>query len=181
MQGRQTLAVSRGEEAEVAHLDKAFWENVLEEAVDECLGGEGAELELTGIGSVIAEGDMIILEFDKAAVADGDAEDIGSEVFEGGAAVADFGEIRFNNQSDCWQVTHAYPREGGRLHALVSPHLLVRYYHCSVVLISQQDTVSNHHKHVDSLTLELALAEISILGHEDRVSHQCGDATSYLQ
>jgi hypothetical protein len=45
-QGRQALVVGVGEEAEVAHLDEAFGEDVLEEAVNEFVGGEGAELDL---------------------------------------------------------------------------------------------------------------------------------------
>jgi hypothetical protein len=43
------LVVGVGEEAEVAHLDEAFGQDVLEEAVDELIGGEGAELDLASV------------------------------------------------------------------------------------------------------------------------------------
>jgi hypothetical protein len=63
---------------------------VLEEAVDELFGGEGAELDLAGSGRAVAKGDLVVFELDQAAVADGDTEDIGSEILEGSASVADW-------------------------------------------------------------------------------------------
>ena len=82
------------EETEVANLDKAFGENVLEEALDELLGGEGAAFELSGIRSAILERDLRLLqaavigEGEQAAIADGHSVDIGSEIFERGLPVA---------------------------------------------------------------------------------------------
>jgi hypothetical protein len=61
---------------------------VLEEAVDELIGREGAELELAGIGRAIVEGDLVVFELDQATVADSDPKDVGSEILEGRAAVA---------------------------------------------------------------------------------------------
>jgi hypothetical protein len=61
-QGGQAEVVGVSEEAEVAHLDEAFWEDVLEETVDELFGGESAELELAGVGRAIAEGNLVVLE-----------------------------------------------------------------------------------------------------------------------
>ena len=57
--------------------------------MNEVFGGEGAELDLAGIGRAVAKGDLVVFELDQTAVADGDAEDVGSQVLEGGAAVAD--------------------------------------------------------------------------------------------
>ena len=57
--------------------------------MDEFFGGEGAELDLAGIGRAVAKGDLVVFEFDQAAVADGDSEDVGSEILESSAAVAD--------------------------------------------------------------------------------------------
>jgi hypothetical protein len=62
---------------------------VLEEAVDELIGRESAELELAGIGRAIVEGDLVVFELDQTAVADGDSKDVGCEILEGSAAVAD--------------------------------------------------------------------------------------------
>jgi hypothetical protein len=63
---------------------------VLQEAVDELFGGEGAELGLSGIGGAITESDLIVLQIDQAAVADGDAEDVRGQVLHCGAAIADW-------------------------------------------------------------------------------------------
>jgi hypothetical protein len=87
-EGGQAEVVSVGEEAEVAYLHEAFWEDMLKETVDEFIGREGAELDLAGVGRAIAEGDLVVLELDETAVGDGDAEDIGGQVFEGRASIA---------------------------------------------------------------------------------------------
>jgi len=76
------------EEAIVTHLDKAFGQNVLQETVNEFLGGERAEPGVTGVGFV-AKGDLIILHLDDTAVAEGDAKDVRGEILERGATVAD--------------------------------------------------------------------------------------------
>ena len=45
-QGGQVRALGGGEEAEVAYLDEALGQDVLEEAANELFGGEGAELDI---------------------------------------------------------------------------------------------------------------------------------------
>ena len=57
--------------------------------MDEFFCGEGAELVQAGIGRAVAKSDLIVFELDQAAVADGDPEDIRSEIFDGSAAIAD--------------------------------------------------------------------------------------------
>ena len=63
---------------------------MLEKAVNEIFGGEGAELDLAGIGRAVAKGDPVVFEFYQAAVADSipfgdcDPEDVESQVLEGG-------------------------------------------------------------------------------------------------
>ena len=57
--------------------------------MDEFIGREGAELDLAGIGRAIVEGDLVVFELDQTAVADGDSKDVGCEILEGRAAVAD--------------------------------------------------------------------------------------------
>ena len=76
------------EKAIIAHLDKALGQDVLQETVDEFLGGQRAELGLAGVGFV-AEGDLVVLDLDDAAIAEGDAKDVGGEILERGAAIAD--------------------------------------------------------------------------------------------
>lgn len=57
--------------------------------MDELFGREGAAGVLAGSGRAVAKSDPVIFEFDEAAVGDGDPEDVGSEILEGGAAIAD--------------------------------------------------------------------------------------------
>jgi hypothetical protein len=88
-EGSQEQALGGAEETEIADLDEAPGQDMLEEAVDELIGGEGAELELAGIGRVVAKGDLVVFELDQTAVADGDPEDIRSQVLESSTAIAD--------------------------------------------------------------------------------------------
>jgi hypothetical protein len=60
----------------------------LEEAADELLGVEGAGPEGAGVGGAIAEGDLAVGQFEDAAVADGDAEDVGSQILQGVETIA---------------------------------------------------------------------------------------------
>ena len=65
---------------------------MLEEALDEMLHGKGAGLELSGIGSAILESDLSVLQIalgerQQAPVANGDAVDVRSQVFEGSLAI----------------------------------------------------------------------------------------------
>jgi len=87
-QGSQALVVGVGEEAEVANLHEAFGEDVLKETVDEFVGGESAELDLAGFRRAIAEGNLVVLELNQAVVGESNAEDIGSQIFESRAPVA---------------------------------------------------------------------------------------------
>lgn len=88
-EGSQEQALGGSKETEIAHLHKAPGQDMLEETVDKLFGGEGAELELSSIGRAVAKGDLVVFELDQATVADGDPEDVRSQVLEGGAAIAD--------------------------------------------------------------------------------------------
>ena len=61
---------------------------MLQEAMDELFGGERAQLELTGVRRPVAKGHLVVLQLDQAAVADGDSENIGGQVFQGRATIA---------------------------------------------------------------------------------------------
>ena len=56
--------------------------------MNERFGRKGTQLELAGIRGTIAEGHLAILQADQAAVADGDAENIGRQVLQSCAAIA---------------------------------------------------------------------------------------------
>jgi len=84
------MAVARIEQAVVADFDEAVGQDVLEEAVDELLGGEGGSLDLFGGGFLVLKSNVTVLvKLAEAAIAEGDAEDVGSEVLESRGAVAD--------------------------------------------------------------------------------------------
>ncbi len=94
MQSRQAGAQGGAEEAEVAHFHKTAWQDMLEEALEEVLHGEGAGFELAGVRRAVLEGDAgrlqaaTVLDGDQTPVAEGDAVDVGSQVFESRLAVA---------------------------------------------------------------------------------------------
>ena len=88
-EGSQEQALRGGEETEIAHLHETSGQDMLEKAVDELFGREGAEHDPAGSGRAVTKGDLVVFEFYQAAVADGDPEDVGSQVLEGSAAVAD--------------------------------------------------------------------------------------------
>ena len=75
------------QKAEVADLHKAIGQDMLEEPAEKlhgvAVGGSGACTARLTIG----EGDGTVLERDDAAVGDGDPEDIGGEIREGGVSV----------------------------------------------------------------------------------------------
>ena len=84
----QLCTLSNTQEAIVAHLDKAFGQDMLQEAMDELLGGQGTGARLARIRSAVAERDLIVLHFQEAAVADGDPKDVRGQIFEGRLAIA---------------------------------------------------------------------------------------------
>ena len=91
----QAFAACRAKESEVTYFHKTSWQDVLQETVDEFLHGKGAMFELSGIGSAILESDQGVLqaafgERQQAAVADGDAMDVGSQVFESSLSITNW-------------------------------------------------------------------------------------------
>lgn len=85
----EQVTVAGTEQAEVADLDEAWGENVLQETTDELGGGDGAALELVGGRFLVGESDLAIFQFAEAVVTDGDAKDVRSEILEGLFAGAD--------------------------------------------------------------------------------------------
>jgi hypothetical protein len=84
----QQGAMSGAEQAVVAHFDKAWRQDVLQEAPDELLGRQGAGSGFVGVGLLIAKGDLVIFKVKQAVVAEGDAKDVGGQIFQSGLTVA---------------------------------------------------------------------------------------------
>ena len=78
-----------GEEAVVSDFHKPFGQDMLEKATDELQGIErSGSVEVGSVLSVF-EGDGTVFHFEDAVIGDGDFEDVGGEVFEGGVAFTD--------------------------------------------------------------------------------------------
>ena len=77
------MTMGRAEQAVVTELDEARREDVLEEATDELLGGDGATFELVSGRLFVRESDLAIMEMAEAVVAEGHAKDVRGEILEG--------------------------------------------------------------------------------------------------
>ena len=88
LQSSQAGAAGSAEETEVAHLHEAARQDVLEEALDEMLHREGASFELASICGAVLEGELgslqaaTLIHGDQAPVAEGNAVDVGGQIFE---------------------------------------------------------------------------------------------------
>ena len=82
------MSVRGSEQAVVTDFDEMVRQDVLKKTADELFGADGREFDLIGRRILVRESDLSVLEFDDALVADGDAKDVRSEVFEGGGACA---------------------------------------------------------------------------------------------
>src|SRR5262245_28409504 len=91
------MSVRGSEQAVVSDFDEAFGQDVLKETADKLLGGDGRESGLISGRILVGKSDLAVLEGEDAAIADGHAKDVGSEVFEGGLAGA-YG-LRVNDPS----------------------------------------------------------------------------------
>jgi len=82
------MSVRGSEQAVVTDFDEAFGQDFLKEAADKLLGGNGRESGLISGRILVGKSHLAILEGEDPAIADGDAKDVRSEVFEGGGACA---------------------------------------------------------------------------------------------
>jgi hypothetical protein len=82
------MSVRGSEQAVVTDFDEAFGQDVLKEAADKLLGGNGRESGPISGRILVGKSHLAILEGEDPAIADGDAKDVRSEVFEGGLARA---------------------------------------------------------------------------------------------
>jgi len=80
-QRSQAFAAAGCEKAEVAHLDKAFGQHMLQETVDERFGRERAQLDLTCVRHPVVKDHLVVLQLDQAAVADRYSDNIGRQEF----------------------------------------------------------------------------------------------------
>jgi hypothetical protein len=81
------LSVFGMKEAVVADLDKAFGQDMLEEAGEKNGRWQGGDLLLAGLAVTELEADLAVVETEEAAVGEGEAVDVRSEVLENGKAV----------------------------------------------------------------------------------------------
>jgi len=94
LQSPEFGALGGGEETIVANLHKTVRQDVMEEALDEIFRSEGATLELTVIGRAVGEGDTGschvtgVNAADQATVAEGNTENVGSQILESGLSIA---------------------------------------------------------------------------------------------
>lgn len=95
MQRFKFAALGSVKEAKIAHFDKAIRQDMLQEALDEAFDRKGMSFEMPDIRSAVLERDQRSFDafamFDgkQAAVADGNAVDLGSQVFKSGLTIAD--------------------------------------------------------------------------------------------
>ena len=73
----------------MANLHESGGQDVLEEAAYEFHGVQRRLAPAWGVDLAVAEGDLVVVIVDDAAVGEGDAEDVGGEIPERCAAVAD--------------------------------------------------------------------------------------------
>lgn len=76
----EQMAVSGGEESVVSDLDKAFWQDVLEESADKFHGRKRSGFPFFGMRVFIPEGDLILLSSQNAVIGDGDPINIRGEI-----------------------------------------------------------------------------------------------------
>ena len=85
--GRERDGTAGVEKAKMPDFLKAIGQDMLEEPADKFDAVELSGAEAGTAEFPVGEGDDAVLQTDDTAVGDGDFEDIGSEVFEGGRAI----------------------------------------------------------------------------------------------
>ena len=75
--------MARAEKAVVADFDQSFGQDVLQEAAHELLSGKGAGPRLASVVGFVAKGDPILVDLEDTVVAEGDPEQIASQIVEG--------------------------------------------------------------------------------------------------
>ena len=69
-------------------MTKPFGQHMLQEAVNERFGRECTQFGLPRVRGPVAKSNLVVLQLDQAAVADGNAEDIRRQVFQSRATIA---------------------------------------------------------------------------------------------
>jgi len=79
----QTSPQSGGEETIVADRHEVFGQDMLQETVDELLRAQGTTFLDTSLSVAIAKGHAVILQLEETVVANGDAENVRRQIFQG--------------------------------------------------------------------------------------------------
>jgi hypothetical protein len=101
-------------ESVVADFLEAAWQDVLQDTSQELFGLEGRRPGPSRSALAPGEGDMVVVRGADAVVTDSDAEDVGSQIADGGPAVADSLEVDDPVLLPCRRVDFA--EETGLLH-----------------------------------------------------------------
>jgi hypothetical protein len=80
----QSLSTTRSQEPIIAHFNKAFGQDVLQETADELLGCKRTGPEFAGVGGAVTKGYFPLGQFQDAVVADGHPKDVGRQIPQGG-------------------------------------------------------------------------------------------------
>jgi len=72
------------EEALRTHLDVTFWQDMLQKSADEFFRRQFADLDFTGVGSLVAKSNLLVGYFHDTVVADGNPKDVRRQVLQGG-------------------------------------------------------------------------------------------------
>jgi hypothetical protein len=73
----------RTEQTVVTDFDEAFGQDVLQEATDKFLGGQGTQFALFAARGGVAKGDFAFGHLDNALVTESHPKDVGSQIFQG--------------------------------------------------------------------------------------------------
>ena len=85
------MTLSGTEQTVVAHFDEALGQHVLQEAMDEGSGRQGASSELLGGRFLVLKSDLTVGQFEQTLVRESDTKDVRSEVLESREAVLPHG------------------------------------------------------------------------------------------
>jgi hypothetical protein len=94
LQGKQARSHGSAKETKIAHFHKASGQHMLEKALHKFLGRERTLFELPGVGGAVLEGDLgrfhaaCVFHPHQAAITEGNAVDIGSQIAECSLSVA---------------------------------------------------------------------------------------------
>ena len=77
----ELVTICGSEESVISYLDKAPGQHMLEKPVDKCHSTHSGRLPLIGLGILVAESDLMVFNAYNAVIGNGDAVNIGCQIF----------------------------------------------------------------------------------------------------